>query len=483
MAQKVVQVLLLVGIRSFCAAAAPDNGVERTKLFGNINAYAYFFAELLVGTPPQSASVIVDTGSALCGFPCAGCSHCGNHLDPPFDMEASNTSRTLPCGPDCNRCDAARCGYLQSYSEGSSISGIWFRDLVMLNGDRHSVAHVMYAVIQKLARSAEVSSKREVFPLGAMDFQRRRNFHVVLFGLASLVCLPLGFVGPVSRSPTGTPGRKLRRISASAITLSRIPTGEGLMQKIDKETLQRLEEADLEVGMPDMSDLEEMTALMVDSFDRMLAKKRWDESNPFAEYANAFIDADETDKIAKGMQMRLDVSLQYQNLRRPVKQDESMALVARAKQGPLVAYVELCVLANDGRRPEDDDESLPEGVTKQPYLSNLCVAPPFRRSGIGKALLRVAEDVVRYIWKDSKMYLHIDEYKPARLLYESVGYDAVSDTDAEGVTHMMKELPPIEEEVDDDEGEDYFVSEEDLANMKAIEGGSERLALGAGKDA
>ena len=62
-------------------------------------------------------------------------------------------------GPDCNRCDAARCGYLQSYSEGfrvvqpmlvvsapsptagSSISGIWFRDLVMLNGDRHSVCH------------------------------------------------------------------------------------------------------------------------------------------------------------------------------------------------------------------------------------------------------------------------------------------------------------------------------------------------------
>lgn len=120
----------------------PTAQVERTKLFGNINAYAYFFAELLVGTPPQSASVIVDTGSALCGFPCAGCSHCGNHLDPPFDMEASNTSRTLPCGPDCNRCDAARCGYLQSYSEGSSISGVWFRDLVMLNGsdaDNHPV--------------------------------------------------------------------------------------------------------------------------------------------------------------------------------------------------------------------------------------------------------------------------------------------------------------------------------------------------------
>ncbi|CAE7414791.1 unnamed protein product [Symbiodinium natans] len=116
--------------------------VERTRLFGNLNAYAYYFAELLVGTPPQAASVIVDTGSALCGFPCVGCSHCGNHLDPLFDMKASSTSRTLPCGPDCTRCDAAGCGYLESYSEGSSISGLWFRDLVMLNGsdaDNHPV--------------------------------------------------------------------------------------------------------------------------------------------------------------------------------------------------------------------------------------------------------------------------------------------------------------------------------------------------------
>ena len=304
---------------------------------------------------------------------------------------------------------------------------------------------------------------------------------------AAVACLawPCFVAGP------GWPGPRAQgsRVPLSALTLSRIPTGEGLLERIDKETLQLLEEADLEVGMPDMNDLEEITPLMVDAFDRMLAKKRWEESKlgpfgSFAEYANAFIDADETEKIAKGIQMRLDVSLQFQSLRRPVKQDESMALVARAKQGPLVAYVELCVLANDGRRPEDDDGNLPEGVTKQPYLSNLCVAPPFRRSGIGRALLKVAEDVVRYVWKDTKMYLHIDEYEPARKLYESEGYTAISETDSEGVTHMLKELPPVEDEVvDDDEDEDYFVSKEDLADMKAIEGGKSRLALGAGKDA
>lgn len=106
--------------------------VQRTALFGNINAFAYYFAELLVGSPPQPVSVIMDTGSALCGFPCKGCTHCGHHLDPLFDMKASNTSKMLPCGLGCDQCSFGHCGYRESYTEGSSISGIWFRDLVLL---------------------------------------------------------------------------------------------------------------------------------------------------------------------------------------------------------------------------------------------------------------------------------------------------------------------------------------------------------------
>ncbi|CAK9025859.1 Aspartic proteinase 39 [Durusdinium trenchii] len=112
----------------------PPDQVQRTVLFGNINAFAYYFAELLVGSPQQPVSVIVDTGSALCGFPCEDCGHCGQHLNPPFDMKKSTTSKVLPCGIGCDRCIDGKCGYLESYTEGSSISGLWFRDLVMLNG-------------------------------------------------------------------------------------------------------------------------------------------------------------------------------------------------------------------------------------------------------------------------------------------------------------------------------------------------------------
>lgn len=44
--------------------------------------YAYYFIDLMVGTPPQLTSVIVDTGSHLLAFPCGGCDQCGHHLVP-----------------------------------------------------------------------------------------------------------------------------------------------------------------------------------------------------------------------------------------------------------------------------------------------------------------------------------------------------------------------------------------------------------------
>ena len=49
--------------------------------------------------------------------------------------------------------------------------------------------------------------------------------------------------------------------------------------------------------------------------------------------------------------MRLDVTLQFQSLRRPIKQDESVALIARIKGGPLVAYVEVCAWSDPLRIP------------------------------------------------------------------------------------------------------------------------------------
>jgi len=99
-----------------------------------MNHYAYYFADLLIGSPkPQRASVIIDTGSRLVGFPCKGCQHCGEHLDPVFDLSRSKSARLLNCSSHCTEgCINGHCSYRETYSEGSTISGLWFDDTVQL---------------------------------------------------------------------------------------------------------------------------------------------------------------------------------------------------------------------------------------------------------------------------------------------------------------------------------------------------------------
>jgi hypothetical protein len=116
-----------------------EQHIESSRLYGNINRYAYYFTDILVGAPkPQRVSVIIDTGSSLCGFPCEGCSHCGGHIDPPFNFEASGSARWISCDVgECNSaCIDGHCHYAQFYTEGSSISGYWFMDQVQLGDPR-----------------------------------------------------------------------------------------------------------------------------------------------------------------------------------------------------------------------------------------------------------------------------------------------------------------------------------------------------------
>lgn len=110
--------------------------MEVAAVYGSLNHYAYYFMDIMVGQPQQRVSVILDTGSSLCGFPCRGCPHCGEHIDPPFDLLSSTTATWLPCGPDCpGDCVNHECVYSQSYTEGSYLKGVMFRDLVRIGDE------------------------------------------------------------------------------------------------------------------------------------------------------------------------------------------------------------------------------------------------------------------------------------------------------------------------------------------------------------
>lgn len=109
---------------------------EHAGIFGGVDL-GYYYVDLRVGTPPMKQTVIVDTGSSLTAFPCAGCENCGHHLDSYFDYRHSNTSRVVTCSEDvsCNSCQSDRCHYHQGYAEGSSIAGFLVEDYVRLGDD------------------------------------------------------------------------------------------------------------------------------------------------------------------------------------------------------------------------------------------------------------------------------------------------------------------------------------------------------------
>ena len=134
-------ILLAIAGHSFSGSDAPrlltfsETGkLESAKLYGNISQYAYWFVDMLVGTPPQRASVIVDTGSTVCGFSCNICKSCGEHIDSAFDISASTTANWATCSERCptGSCTNGHCSYSLSYTEGSSVHGYWFSDFVQL---------------------------------------------------------------------------------------------------------------------------------------------------------------------------------------------------------------------------------------------------------------------------------------------------------------------------------------------------------------
>lgn len=144
----------------------------RTTVYGSIFQTAYYFIDLNIGAPvPQSISLIVDTGSSTQGMPCNDCEWCGHgHWESAYDRRKSQFSSRIPCG-NCTTCrlhtdrdllmdlvppllpvasqrdvfvaeashlllnDPRRmqCLYQVHYAEGSTLAGLFYKDVIWLN--------------------------------------------------------------------------------------------------------------------------------------------------------------------------------------------------------------------------------------------------------------------------------------------------------------------------------------------------------------
>lgn len=92
-------------------------------------------------------------------------------------------------------------------------------------------------------------------------------------------------------------------------------------------------------------------------------------------------------------------------------------------EGPFAGLVDISLWPNDGRVRAPGANSKP-GVPSRPYILNLCVDPTFRRRGLARALMSLSERVIRDVWGDSAIYLHVEDDKvPANALYEAMNYE------------------------------------------------------------
>ena len=93
---------------------------EERSTYGDIRSLGYFFTQVKIGTPQQTFTVIIDTGSAMTIVPCVGCANCGNGHDldnPLFDASLSSTSGVEKA-----------LAFSKSYMEGSSLGGMVLAD-------------------------------------------------------------------------------------------------------------------------------------------------------------------------------------------------------------------------------------------------------------------------------------------------------------------------------------------------------------------
>ena len=146
---------------------------DEVPVFGDFRNLAYYYADVFVGTPPQKFTVITDTGSTLMAVPCVDCSDCGfsNHYNRPYRPSESETAQAITCGEsDCPAsCSSpTQCTYSVSYAEGSSLSGVYWRDRVFLGagGFLHWNRSILIStLVPALPRFTQVTLKQTLLRL------------------------------------------------------------------------------------------------------------------------------------------------------------------------------------------------------------------------------------------------------------------------------------------------------------------------------
>ena len=104
-------------------------------IYGSAFSLNYYYSNLYLGDDMQKQGYILDTGSTITASTCSPlCQHCGKHINPHYNVKSDN--KTIPCSDEkCqlvkSKCQGStnKCTFSISYSEGSSISGVYINEI------------------------------------------------------------------------------------------------------------------------------------------------------------------------------------------------------------------------------------------------------------------------------------------------------------------------------------------------------------------
>mmetsp|Transcript_16164 Transcript_16164/g.52841 ORF Transcript_16164/g.52841 Transcript_16164/m.52841 type:complete len:418 (-) Transcript_16164:813-2066(-) len=125
-------------------------------LHGRVRAEGVYAVSAALGTPSQTFTLVVDTGSTITHVPCTGSDGGGRSLNP----ASSATYAPLACEGECaaagGQCKAQnRCEYSRRYHEQSLSSGELGQELVLLGGANFSTPVGCERVVRGELRSQE----------------------------------------------------------------------------------------------------------------------------------------------------------------------------------------------------------------------------------------------------------------------------------------------------------------------------------------
>ena len=104
-----------------------------SDIYGSAFGLNYYYTNLYLGENMEKQTYILDTGSSVTTSPCSKCTKCGKHLNNYFSVE--NTDELLCNDNKCkivkSHCGSKnRCSFQTSYSEGSSLEGVFVNKLI-----------------------------------------------------------------------------------------------------------------------------------------------------------------------------------------------------------------------------------------------------------------------------------------------------------------------------------------------------------------